>query len=80
MKDELALIEGMTVFNTETNFLLFTIGEDSINLFNYLSQNEIAIRNVGVHPVLKDCLRVTISKKEDNSIFIRKVNEYMENR
>lgn len=62
-------VEGISVKNSSTNFLTFSLGEQSSELFNHLITQGIALRDVGAHPVLKDHLRVTISCMEDVEAF-----------
>ncbi|PID29503.1 MAG: aromatic amino acid aminotransferase [Candidatus Cloacimonadota bacterium] len=69
---------NMTVHPSQTNFLIFSIGERSQELFAYLEENEIAVRNVGNHPVLKNHLRVTVSTADENNIFLGKVRQFLE--
>jgi len=73
---ELSKFPQILVKNSDTNFLVFTAGEKTSDLFNYLAENEIALRSVGAHPLLKDHLRVTISSEEDNKYFLKKVKEF----
>ena len=73
---ELAEIPGISVHNTATNFLIFSIGERTEELFNFTSENNIAIRPVWHHPVLRNYVRVTISSKENNAVFLERVKEF----
>jgi len=75
---EMSAIPGLRVFPSHTNFLLFTIGERTKELFSFLSENEIAIRAVWHHPVLNNCVRVTIGSETENKLFLYKVNEFMQ--
>jgi histidinol-phosphate aminotransferase len=63
------------VYKSHTNFLLFR-HKDYIDLFTYLKENEIAIRNVGNEGILKNCLRVSISDEKLNRLFIKAMNEF----
>lgn len=63
-------IGGITVHPSSTNFLAFSAGDDTHDLFIYLQNNDIAVRDVGAHPRLKNHLRVTISCVEDNAAFL----------
>ncbi len=63
-------IPSVKVIPTKTNFLLFSIGEKTPELFECLKDNGIAIRAVWAHPILKDYLRVTVSSSEDNEYFL----------
>ncbi|MBC8385304.1 MAG: histidinol-phosphate aminotransferase family protein, partial [Candidatus Cloacimonetes bacterium] len=74
---ELFKIAGIKVKNTETNFLPFTVGKRSKQLYNFLSDNEIAVRDIGFHPILNNYLRVSISCEDDNKIFLKKVREFL---
>ena len=74
--EKLNLIPDLKVWNTNTNFLIFNAGEKSMELFNFLQDNDIAVRNVGQHPIMKNNLRVSISSKEDNSYFYEKIKEF----
>lgn len=69
-------IKQITVKNTHTNFLIFTAGDRSQELFNYLLDKEISIRSIGGHPILKDYLRVSISSPEDNQLFLNAVSDF----
>ncbi|MFO7895851.1 MAG: aminotransferase class I/II-fold pyridoxal phosphate-dependent enzyme, partial [Candidatus Cloacimonadales bacterium] len=74
---ELNKIPGLQATNTQTNFLILTIGEKTRELFDFLSENEIALRDVGAHPVMKNQIRVTISAPAENELFLSKVREFM---
>jgi histidinol-phosphate aminotransferase len=74
--EELSNLHAVTVKKSATNFLAFTIGENTIDLFNFLSDNDIALRNIGAHPLLKNYIRVTICNEEENKLFVEKVREY----
>ena len=63
------------VFKSFTNFLLFR-HKDYIDLFNYLKESEIAVRNVGKQGILKNCLRVSIAEDKLNKLFLKKVTEF----
>ncbi len=78
MLEVMSSIEGVIVYKSATNFLTFTLGELTQEFFLYLQDREIAIRDVGAHPVLKNCLRVTVSSEEHNKLFIDYLKEYME--
>jgi len=73
---ELSKINGIKVYSSSTNFLIFSAGDKSKPLFQYLLDNDIAIRPVWNHQLLKNCLRVTISSSEDNALFLQKVKEF----
>jgi len=76
--NSLSEIDGILVHPSETNFLTFSAGDRTENLYNFLDQNDIAIRPVWHHPVLAKHVRVTICDKESNTAFLRSVKTFME--
>lgn len=74
---QLQALPGVTVYPSATNFLTFTLGEKTKELFEYLKDNEIAVRDVGAHFRLKNCLRATLSCKDDNYEMIRLMKEFL---
>ncbi len=75
--EQMSEIEEITVYNSSTNFLTFTVGEKSAQLFEFLKNNEIAIRDVGAHKVLNNHLRVSVGSKEQNDFFVEKIKEFL---
>ncbi|HNX74187.1 MAG TPA: aminotransferase class I/II-fold pyridoxal phosphate-dependent enzyme [Candidatus Rifleibacterium sp.] len=70
-------IDGLKVYPTHTNFVTFSAGARSAALFEHLKNNEIAIRDVGAHPLLKNCLRVSVGSLEQNCFFIDQVRAFL---
>ena len=66
----LAQIPGITVFPSDANFLLFRLDTGSKEVFQNLVDRGILIRDLGGHPRLKNCLRVTIGTEEENRRFL----------
>ncbi|HQP63178.1 MAG TPA: histidinol-phosphate transaminase [Candidatus Cloacimonas sp.] len=81
LRDELyntlKTIEEINVHRSATNFLTFTLSDRTPDFFHYLLANEIAVRDVGSHPVLHNCLRVTISNREDVEAFVQCVKQFI---
>ena len=64
--DELSQISCLKVFPSEANFLTVRV-PDAEALFEALKQNQILIKKMhGVHPVLAQCVRITIGTPEQN--------------
>jgi histidinol-phosphate aminotransferase len=62
----LARMPGVTVFETQTNFLLARV-PDAGRLYDGLKQQGILVKNVhGWHPLLANCLRITIGTPHEN--------------
>lgn len=60
----------ITVYPSNTNFLIFTIGESTPALFDYLSENDVALRPVWGHPLLNNHIRISIGTQEEVELFM----------
>jgi len=63
-------IDGITRFHSDANFILFRTKNDAESLFANLLDNGILIRNLNENGLLKNCLRVTVGKPEENDAFL----------
>ena len=72
---ELSAIETLTVWQSEANFILFRTQQDQAKaVFEGLREHHILIRCLdGAHPLLKDCLRVTVGSAAENEAFLREL-------
>ncbi|WP_288106407.1 histidinol-phosphate transaminase [Limnobacter sp.] len=62
--------KGMEVFDSHANFLLFRVPQAQ-QVFELLKNEGILIKYVGkMHPLLQDCLRVTVSTDAENQSFL----------
>lgn len=67
---QLSEIAGIQVYASEANFLLFRVA-DATRVFSGLKQSGVLIKNLDAgHPMLKNCLRVTVGTPEENGQFI----------
>ncbi len=70
LHQKLVGMSGVTVYPSEANFLLFRI-KHATAVFAGLKQRGVLIKNLdGGHPMLNDCLRVTVGTREQNENFI----------
>ncbi|CAJ0820935.1 Histidinol-phosphate aminotransferase 2 [Ralstonia wenshanensis] len=68
--DALSAQPGVTVFPSAANFILLRV-PNAATLFERLLNRRILIKNVSkMHPLLANCLRVTVSNPEENAQFI----------
>ncbi len=76
---ELENIDGVKVWPSEANFILFKVAERGAEyVHSELLKHKILIKILhGAHPLLENCLRVTIGTKEENDIFLSKLSEIM---
>jgi histidinol-phosphate aminotransferase len=67
---ELGKMAGVTVYPSAANFLLLRVADaDAVNA--RLLQKRVLVKNVGkMHPLLSNCLRVTVSTPEENRLFL----------
>jgi histidinol-phosphate aminotransferase len=76
MGARLAALNGIEVFPTDANFILFRVaregdGNEANRVFLGLKERGILIKNLdGHHPLLKNCLRVTVGKPDENMKFL----------
>jgi histidinol-phosphate aminotransferase len=66
----LARLPGVTVFETQTNFLLARVPEAD-RMYDGLKQRRILVKNVhSWHPLLANCLRITVGTPRENEAFL----------
>mgnify|MGYP000918059640 CR=1 FL=1 len=73
----LKALSGVIVHPSHTNFLTFSIGERTPELFEYLKDKDIALRDVGAHRRLQNCLRATLSCEDDNEALYQAVKDFL---
>lgn len=68
---QLGSIDEVQVYPSEANFLLFRVPH-ATEVFNGLKQHGVLIKNLhGGHPMLNECLRVTVGTPEENEQFLQ---------
>jgi histidinol-phosphate aminotransferase len=72
---ELSKFDFLTVFPSDSNFILFRVANDAEKLFQKLVENGILIRNLNAHPRLNNCLRVTVGTQKENDIFLAQLGK-----
>ena len=70
---QLRFLKGLTVYPSNTNFLLFRcLRRSADEVFHQLKENKIVIKNLhGSHPLLHNCLRVSIGLPDENKLFLQ---------
>ncbi len=72
---QLSEIAAVRVYPSEANFLLFRVAH-ATEVFNGLKRRGVLIKNLnGGHPMLHDCLRVTVGTPEENERFVTALQE-----
>jgi len=76
----LARLPGVTVFETQTNFLLARVPEADL-LYDGLRQRRILVKNVhSWHPLLANCLRITVGTPRENDALLTALNALLPSR
>jgi len=70
LAERLDRIDGIIRFHSDANFILFRSEPDAEVLFSNLLAKGILIRNLNEPGLLKNCLRVTVGKPEENDAFL----------
>lgn len=71
----LKAMPGVTPFPSEANMVLTRV-PDSAALFEALKQRRVLVKNVSkLHPLLANCLRLTVGTPEENDLMIRALKE-----
>jgi histidinol-phosphate aminotransferase len=73
----MAAIEGVTLFPSEANFILFRVPQGQGQaVFAGLKSRGVLIKNLdGSAAALRDCLRVTVGTPEENAMFVAALAE-----
>ena len=70
----LGALSGVEVFPSAANFLLVRIKTEKIHandVFAALLDRKVLVKNVGkMHPLLENCLRITVSTPEENQLLL----------
>lgn len=72
----LATLPQVTVYPSEANFLTIRV-PDALALFAQLKAEGILIKNLhGYHPLLDNCLRLTVGSPDENSALLAAIHAY----
>jgi histidinol-phosphate aminotransferase len=67
---ELATVDGVTVYDSGANFLLFRPAGDGHERWQQMVDHGVLVRDFSRWPRLEGCLRVTIGTPEENDAFL----------
>jgi histidinol-phosphate aminotransferase len=82
MFNRLSKLKTIRVYPSAANFILFKTGENQADaIFSDLKQQGILIKNLSSQGgLLRDCLRVTIGKPEENAAFLTALEKSLASR
>jgi len=76
LSERLSALTGVTVFPSEANFITVRVS-DATALFATLKASGILVKNLhGSHPLLDNCLRLSIGTPEENDAVLAALNAY----
>lgn len=78
---ELEMMKGVQPYSSDANFILFRIldaKKNSSDVARMLREKGIEVRDRGGLPMLKNCLRVTVSTRENNQKFVNALRDIIE--
>ena len=72
-------MENIQAYPSDANFILFRVNsKNGADVYQALLDKKILIKNLhGSHPLLENCLRVTIGTEQENNSFLNAINEIM---
>jgi histidinol-phosphate aminotransferase len=72
---ELAAVPGVTVFPSEANMVLVRV-PDSKRVFDGMKTRGVLVKHIaGLHPLLANCLRLTVGAPDENTAMLRALIE-----
>jgi histidinol-phosphate aminotransferase len=71
----LSSLEGIEVFPSEANFVLFRVAHASAVWRDLLHNSDILVRDFSRTPLLEDCLRVSVGSPAENAAFLKAMAE-----
>jgi histidinol-phosphate aminotransferase len=75
LRDGLAALPGTTVYPTAANFFLVRV-PDGGRTFDALKSQGVLVRNFhGAHPLLANCLRITVGTPDENRVLLSALRE-----
>jgi histidinol-phosphate aminotransferase len=73
-------LDGVTVFTSEANFVLFHVEHAATVWRDLLHGHEVLVRDLSRVPYLEDCLRVSVGSPEENARFLKAMAEIVASR
>ncbi len=74
---ELSHLDGLKVFSSQTNFLIFRVNKNVKMLFDALLSENVLIRDVSSYPMLENTLRVNAGTESENKAFMTALKKHL---
>jgi len=81
LRSNLAKIDGVTPYPSDTNFILFKITKDKLSsstITKRLKIRNVLVKDMGKMPLLNNCIRVTVGTHSMNKTFLSSLKEALE--
>jgi len=75
--ENLVVIDGIKVFPSQTNFLIFQLTKDSKVLFEKAAFRNVLIRDVSSYPMLNNTLRVNAGTETETKAFLSALKKHI---
>ena len=73
--DELSLIPGLTVYPSQTNFLLVK-SDNAKSLLESLKDSGILIKGFAIGTQLENFIRISVSEAKENNVLLECIKDY----
>ena len=73
--DELSLIPGLTVYSSQTNFLLVK-SDNAKSLLESLKESGILIKGFAIGTQLENFIRISVSEAKENNVLLECIKDY----
>lgn len=77
MESELKKIDGIKVYESNTNFIFMNY-DKAVQLNEALEGQGIGIRSFGNAPLLTNCIRISMGTREENDVWLKAVMDFVE--
>lgn len=75
--NNLSRLPGVTAYPSETNFILIRTASDATRIHGQLKRAGILVKNLNRPGPLKNCLRVTVGRPEENAEFLKTLRKIL---
>ena len=78
MSEQLKTLDGVKVFDSNTNFVLIHY-DKAVELNEYLESLNIGVRSFGSAPRLENCLRISMGTRAENDEWFNAIKQFISN-
>ncbi|HVO67320.1 MAG TPA: histidinol-phosphate transaminase [Syntrophales bacterium] len=75
--NKLKKVNGIKPYSSQANFIFFSCDFDTDSVYEKLIKEGVLIKNLNSPGVLKNCMRVTVGTREENSEFLKALKKVL---